>query len=120
MKVAVWAAVYYAVCFLMFTGWIIGFSQHPPFHVQEQPFSLTYLYNLFYLYVVMEPYYQFFQIDRYFSSLMVLADDTGQMISFYKDVPVMWIYSLSTLLTFVIYIISANWFKKSRGVILGG
>jgi hypothetical protein len=39
---------------------------------------------------------------------MSLADESGQMIRFHHVVPVLRIYSLSALLTFVGYIIYAN------------
>lgn len=114
MKTAVWVVVYFAICFLMFTGWMFGFAQFAPFNGQEQAFSQPSLLNLFFLYVVMEPFYQFFQIETYINALMSLADDSGQMIRFHQTVPVLWIYSLSALLTFVVYIISAKWFTHNR------
>ncbi|HCI6001240.1 TPA: hypothetical protein NPN33_004764 [Klebsiella variicola subsp. variicola] len=114
MKTAVWVMVYFAICFLMFTGWMFGFAQYTPFNGQEKVFSLTYLLNLFFLHIVMEPYYHFFKIETYSNALMSLADDSGQMIRFHQTVPVLWIYSLSALLTFVVYIISAKWFTHNR------
>lgn len=114
MKTAVWVVVYFAICFMMFTGWMFGFAQYTPFNGQEQVFSLTYLLNLFFLHVVMEPYYQFFQIETYSNALMSPAGDSGQMIRFHQTVPALWIYSLSALLTFVVYIISAERFSHNR------
>nr|URZ94497.1 Hypothetical protein [Raoultella ornithinolytica] len=65
----------------------------------------------------MEPYYQFFQVIEYFKVLIVLEDDSGQSIRFYKEIPVMWIYSLSAVLTSVVYLIYAKWFtlKNNSG-----
>ncbi|HBU2284287.1 TPA: hypothetical protein RRU23_005074, partial [Klebsiella pneumoniae] len=77
-------------------------------------FSLTYLLNLFFLHVVMVPYYEFFQTEIYSNVLMSLADESGQMIRFHHVVPVLGIYSLSALLTFVGYIIYAKWFTHNR------
>lgn len=45
---------------------------------------------------------------------MSLADESGQMIRFHHVVPVLGIYSLSALLTFVGYIIYAKWFTHNR------
>jgi hypothetical protein len=44
---------------------------------------------------------------------MSLADESGQMIRFHHVVPVLRIYSLSALLTFVGYIIYAKWFTHN-------
>ena len=114
MKTVSVAVVYLAVCFLMFTGWMIGFAQHAPFNGQEQAFSLTYLLNLFFLLVVMEPFIQFSQITKYFKVLLDLGDDSGQLINFYNEIPVMWIYSLSAVLTFVFYIIAGKLFTRKK------
>ena len=43
MKTAVWVVVYFAMCFLLFTGWIFAFAQYAPYNGQEHAFSLTYL-----------------------------------------------------------------------------
>lgn len=114
MKTVSVAVVYLAVCFLMFTGWMIGFAQHAPFNGQEQAFSLTYLLNLFFLYVVMEPFYQFVQVTQYVKVYLDLEDKSGQLINFYKEIPVMWIYSLSAVLTFVFYITADKLFSRKR------
>ncbi len=45
---------------------------------QEHAFSLTYLLNLFFLHVVMVPYYEFFQTEAYSNALMSLADESGK------------------------------------------
>ena len=103
MKTAVWVVVYFAMCFLLFTGWMFAFAQYAPYNGQEHAFSLTYLLNLFFLHVVMVPYYEFIQTETYSNALMSLADESGQMIRFHHVVPVLWIYSLSALLTFVVY-----------------
>lgn len=113
MKTLSVAVVYLAVCFLMFTGWMIGFAQHAPFNGQEQAFSLTYLLYLFSLYVVREPFYQFFQVTKYVKVFLDLGDDSGQLINFYNEIPVMWIYSLSAVLTFF-YIIAGKLFTHKR------
>lgn len=112
MKTVSGAVVYLVVCFLVFTGWLVCFSQHAPLNGPEHDLTLTYLLNLFYVYVLMEPFYQFFQIDTYIIAFMTLSDDTEQMIPFYKEIPVMWIYSLSAVLTFVIYLVSVKWFFR--------
>lgn len=114
MKTVLVVVVYFAVCFLIFTGWMIGFAQHAPFNGQEQAFSLTYLLNLFFLYVVMEPFYQFLQVIKHVKVLLELEDNSGQLINFYKEIPVMWIYSLSAVLTFVFYIIAGKLFTRKR------
>ena len=111
MKTVSVAVVYLAVCFLMFTGWMIGFAQHAPFNGQEQAFSLTYLLNLFFLYVVMEP---FLQVTEYVKVYLELEDKSGQLINFYKEIPFMWIYILSAVLTFVFYIIADKLFSRKR------
>ena len=111
MKTAVWVVVYFAMCFLLFTAWMFAFA---PYNGQEHAFSLTYLLNLFFLHVVMVPYYEFFQTETYSNVLMSLADESGQMIRFHHVVPVLGIYSLSALLTFVGYIIYAKWFTHNR------
>lgn len=111
MKTAVWVVVYFAMCFLLFTAWMFSFA---PYNGQEHAFSLTYLLNLFFLHVVMVPYYEFFQIEPYINALMSLGDESGQMIRFHQMVPVLWIYSLSALLTFVVYIIYAKWLTHNR------
>jgi uncharacterized membrane protein len=61
----------------------------------------------------MVPYYEFFQTETYSNVLMSLADESGQMIRFHHVVPVLRIYSLSALLTFVGYIIYAKWFTHN-------
>ncbi|WP_369136548.1 hypothetical protein [Klebsiella variicola] len=114
MKTVVWVVMYFAVCFLVFTGWLVYFAQHAPFNWHEHDLTLKYLFNLFFVYVLMEPYYQFFQVTEYFKGLLALEDDSGQSISFYKEIPVMWIYSLSAALTFVFYIKSGKWFAHKR------
>ena len=114
MKTAVWVVVYFAMCFLLFTGWMFAFAQYTPYNGQEHAFSLTYLLNLFFLHVVMVPYYEFIQTETYSNVLMSLADESGQMIRFHHVVPVLRIYSLSALLTFVVYIIYAKWFTHNR------
>ena len=114
MKTAIWVVVYFTMCFLLFTGWIFAFAQYAPYNGQEHAFSLTYLLNLFFLHVVMVPYYEFFQTEIYSNVLMSLADESGQMIRFHHVVPVLGIYSLSALLTFVGYIIYAKWFTHNR------
>lgn len=48
MKTAVWVVVYFAMCFLLFTGWMFAFAQYTPYNGQEHAFSLTYLLNLFF------------------------------------------------------------------------
>ena len=112
MKTAVWVVVYFAMCFLLFTGWMFAFAQYATYNGQGHAFSLTYLLNLFFLHVVMVPYYEFFQTEPYSNALMSLADESGQMIHFHQVVPVLWIYSLSALLTFVVYITYAKWFTN--------
>ncbi len=59
------------------------FAQYAPYNGQEHAFSLTYLLNLFFLHVVMVPYYEFFQTEIYSNVLMSLADESGQMIRFH-------------------------------------
>ena len=113
MKTAVWVVVYFAMCFLLFTGWMFAFAQYTPYNGQEHAFSLTYLLNLFFLHVVMVPYYEFIQTETYSNTLMSMADESGQMIRFHHVVPVLRIYSLSALLTFVGYIIYAKWFTHN-------
>lgn len=117
MKTVIWVVVYLAVCFLVFSGWLVCFAQHAPFNGHEHDLILKYLLNLFCVYVLMEPYYQFFQVIEYFKVLIVLEDDSGQSIRFYKEIPVMWIYSLSAVLTSVVYLIYAKWFtlKNNSG-----
>ncbi len=83
MKTAIWVVVYFTMCFLLFTGWIFAFAQYAPYNGQEHAFSLTYLLNLFFLHVVMVPYYEFFQTEIYSNVLMSLADESGQMIRFH-------------------------------------
>ncbi|CTQ16726.1 hypothetical protein [Klebsiella variicola] len=78
MKTAVWVVVYFAMCFLLFTGWMFAFAQYAPYNGQEHAFSLTYLLNLFFLHVVMVPYYEFFQTEAYSNALMSLADESGK------------------------------------------
>lgn len=107
MKTVSGAVVYLVVCFLVFTGWLVCFSQHTPLNGPEHDLTLTSLLNLFYVYVLMEPFYQFFQVTEYFKVLMVLEDNSSQSITFYNEIPVIWIYSLSALLTIVL-----NFFKK--------
>nr|WP_085842389.1 hypothetical protein [Klebsiella pneumoniae] len=93
MKTAIWVVVYFTMCFLLFTGWIFAFAQYAPYNGQEHAFSLTEIYS---------------------NVLMSLADESGQMIRFHHVVPVLGIYSLSALLTFVGYIIYAKWFTHNR------
>jgi hypothetical protein len=62
----------------------------------------------------MVPYYEFFQTEPYINALMSLGDESDQMIRFHQMVPVLWIYSLSALLTFVVYIIYAKWLTHNR------
>ena len=112
MKKAIWVAVYFAVCFLVFSGWVACFAQHAPFN--GHGLTLMYLYDLFYVYVFMEPFYQFFQVTNYVKGLVDLADNSGQLINFYKEIPVMWIYSLSAVITSVIYLIYTKWFVRKR------
>lgn len=114
MKTVSGAVVYLVVCFLVFTGWLVCFAQHVPLNGLEHDLTLMYLLNLFYVYVLMEPFYQFFQVTEYFKAILVLEDNSGQSITFYNEIPVIWIYSLSALLTFVIYIIYAKWFTHNR------
>jgi hypothetical protein len=68
---------------------IFAFAQYAPYNGQEHAFSLTYLLNLFFLHVVMVPYYEFFQTEIYSNVLMSLADESGQMIRFHHVVPVL-------------------------------
>ncbi|HGK4105801.1 TPA: hypothetical protein ACJ2PE_003913 [Klebsiella pneumoniae] len=110
MKIVSGAVVYLAVCFLVFTGWLVCFAQHAPLNGHEHTVTLKYLLNLFFLYVLMEPFYQFFQVTNYVKGLLDLADNSGQLINFHKEIPVMWIYSLSAVLTSVVYLIYAKWF----------
>lgn len=114
MKTVIWVVVYLAVCILVFSGWLICFAQHAPLSGLEHDLTLTYLLNLFCVYVLMEPFYQFFQVTEYFKVLLVLQDDSNQSITFYKEIPVMWIYSLSALLTIVLYVISVKWISYRR------
>ena len=114
MKTVIWVAVYLVVAILVFSGWLFCFSQHAPLNGPEHDLTLTYLLNLFYVYVLMEPFYQFFQVTEYFKAIMVLEDKSGQSISFYNELPVMWIYSLSALLTIVLYVISGKWIFHRR------
>ncbi len=39
MKTAVWVVVYFAMCFLLFTGWMFAFAQYAPYNGQEHAFS---------------------------------------------------------------------------------
>ena len=80
----------------------------------EHDLTLKYLLNLFCVYVLMEPFYQFFQVTEYFKAIPVLEDKSGQSIIFYNEIPVMWIYSLSAVLTSVVYLIYAKWFVRKR------
>ncbi|WP_371113402.1 MULTISPECIES: hypothetical protein [Klebsiella pneumoniae complex] len=114
MKTVSGAVVYLVVCFLVFTGWLVCFAQHAPLNGLEHAVTLKYLLNLFVGYVFMKPIAHFFQIDTYIIAFMTLSDDTEQMIPFYKEIPVMWIYSLSAVLTFVIYLVSVKWFFRKR------
>lgn len=114
MKTVIWVVVYLVVSILVFTGWLICFSQHAPLNGPEHDLTLTYLLNLFYVYVLMEPFYQFFQVTEYFKAILVLEDNSGQSISFYNEIPVMWIYSLSALLTIFLYVISGKWIFHRR------
>lgn len=114
MKTVIWVVVYLVVSILVFSGWLICFSQHAPLKGPEYDLTLTYLLNIFYVYVLMEPFYQFFQVTEYFKAILVLEDKSGQSISFYNEIPVMWIYNLSALLTIVVYIIYAKWFTHNR------
>lgn len=114
MKSAVWAVVYLAICILVFSGWVACFAQHAPFNGHEHDLTLKYLLNLFFVYVLMEPFYQFFQVTNYVKGHLDLADNSGQLINFYKEIPVMWIYSLSAVLTYVVYLIYAKWFVRKR------
>ena len=108
MKTVIWVVVYLVVSILVFSGWLICFSQHAPLNGTEHDLTLTYLLNLFYVYVLMEPFYQFFQVTEYFKAILVLEDKSGQSIIFYNEIPVMLIYSLSALLTIVLYVISGK------------
>lgn len=114
MKTVVWVVMYLVVSILVFSGWLICFSQHTPLNGPEHDLTLTYLLNLFYVYFLMEPFYQFFQVTEYFKAILVLEDKSGQSISFYNEIPVMWIYSLSALLTIVLYVISGKWIFHRR------
>lgn len=114
MKTAIWVTVYLAVCNLLFSGWLICFAQHVPLNGLEHDLTLTYLLNLFFVYVLMEPFYQFFQVTEYFKVLMVLEDNSSQPITFYNEIPVIWIYSLSALLTIVLHVISGKWIFHRR------
>jgi hypothetical protein len=42
----------------------VRLAQYAPYNGQEDAFSLTYLLNLFFLHVVMVPYYEFFQTEH--------------------------------------------------------
>ncbi|MGX2011068.1 hypothetical protein ACWIVX_14585 [Enterobacter asburiae] len=114
MKAAVWAVVYSAICILVFSGWVACFAQHAPFNGHEHDLTLKYLLNLFCVYVLMEPFYQFFQVTEYFKTILALEDKSEQAICFYNEIPVMWIYSLSAVLTSVVYLIYAKWFVRKR------
>ena len=114
MKTAIWITVYLAVCTLLFSGWLICFAQHAPLNGLEHDLTLTYLLNLFFVYVLMEPFYQFFQVTEYFKVLMILEDNSSQSITFYNEIPVIWIYSLSALLTIVLHVISGKWIFRRR------
>ncbi len=50
MKTVSGVLVYLAVCFLVFTAWLICFAQHAPFPGGEQALTLTYLLNVFFVY----------------------------------------------------------------------
>ncbi|MEM0606674.1 hypothetical protein AAFL38_29660, partial [Klebsiella grimontii] len=54
------------------------------------------------------------QTETYSNALMSMADESGQMIRFHHVVPVLWIYSLSALLTFAVYITYVKWFTHNR------
>ncbi|MBK0167429.1 hypothetical protein [Klebsiella sp. S69] len=114
MKTVIWVMVYLAICILVFSGWLVCFAQHAPLSGHEHELTVMYLLNLFYDYVLMEPFYQFFQVTDYFKAILVLEDDSGQSITFYKETPVIWIYSLSAILTSVAYLIYAKWFTLKK------
>lgn len=114
MKTVSGAVVYLVVCFLVFTGWLVCFAQHVSLNGPEHDLTLMYLLNLFFVYVLMEPFYQFFQVTEYFKVLMVLEDNSSQSITFYNEIPVIWIYSLSALLTIVLHVISGKWIFHRR------
>lgn len=75
--------MYLAVCFLVFTAWLVCFAQHALFPGGEQALSLTYLLNLFFVYFLMVPFIHFFQVETYYKALMGLADGTGHLTQFY-------------------------------------
>ena len=83
MKTAVWVVVYFAMCFLLFTGWMFAFAQYAPYNGQEHAFSLTYLLNLFFLHVVMVPYYEFIQTETYSNALGHILYGNLESISFW-------------------------------------
>jgi len=105
MKTVSGVLVYLAVCFLVFTAWLVCFAQHAQFPGGEQALTLTYLLNLFFVYFLMVPFIHFFQVETYSKALMGLADGTGHLTQFYEEVPVMLIYLLSAGLTLFFYFI---------------
>ncbi|MHB7521229.1 hypothetical protein ACYCNO_24080 [Klebsiella pneumoniae] len=114
MKTVSGVLVYLAVCFLVFTAWLICFAQHAPFPGGEQALTLTYLLNVFFVYFLMVPFIHFFQVETYYKALMGLADGTEHIIQFYEEVPVMLIYLFSAGLTLFFYFIPLKLFFNKK------